>query len=123
MAASWLLCALYLSFCLIGTTKAASFNEEINSSGEYGYYGSSLSNSQVSSYGEEEPRFLFSNFTSGLVQVNTTILTYALVAALVGGAIVLVFYYLITSSNTSSRYGTNNNYDNYDYSNYQQYYR
>lgn len=123
MAASWLISALYLSFCLVGTSKAASFNEEINSGGDYGYYGSSLSDSQVSGYGEEEPRFLFPNFTSGLLQLNSTLLTYGLVAVLGVGAIILVFFYLMSSSNTSSRYGTNNNYDNYDYSNYQQYYR
>ena len=112
-----LLCLAAALGCLAGSSKAYSYNEDISSVGDYNSGG----------YYEQEPRFLFANFTSGLVQVNTTILTYALLAALAGGAVILVLYYLYTAqANTDSRYGYNGNYyDNNGYydSNYQQYYR
>merc|ERR1719203_1282543 len=49
-----------------------------------------------------DPRLFFTNFTSGLLAVNTTILSYAALIIAAGGVVGLVLYYLATSP--SSRY-------------------
>ncbi len=59
-----------------------------------------------------DPRIFFVNFTSSLVQVNATILAYALLALGIAAAAALALYYLyIESQNDSSGYG----YSNYGY--------
>lgn len=52
-----------------------------------------------------DPRIFFANFTSSLVQVNATILTYALIAIAVIGAAAIALYYLFLESQQSSGYG------------------
>jgi len=59
-----------------------------------------------------EARLIFANFTSSLLVVNSTLLAYAGIAAIVGGGILLALYYLANVSQSSSGYG-------YQYSNYQ----
>merc|ERR1712106_1131006 len=49
-----------------------------------------------------DPRLFFTNFTSGLLAVNTTILSYAALITAAGGVVGLVLYYLATSP--QSRY-------------------
>jgi len=48
-----------------------------------------------------EGRFLFPNFTSGLLPVNSTILAWALIAAAIAGAIAVILYYLYLESQSS----------------------
>lgn len=64
-----------------------------------------------------DPRIFFANFTSSLVQVNATILTYAVIALAILGAIAIALYYLFLESQNSSGgygyssgYGSNNQY-------------
>merc|ERR1712117_448006 len=76
----------------------------------------------VSAYSTEElmdfeedaadPRLFFTNFTSGLLAVNTTILTYAALIIAAGGVVGLVLYYLATSpqSRYSQQYGNSQYY-------------
>merc|ERR1719483_715715 len=49
-----------------------------------------------------DPRLFFTNFTSGLLAVNTTILSYAALIIAAGGVVGLVLYYLATAP--QSRY-------------------
>merc|ERR1712115_236267 len=46
---------------------------------------------------ESDPRLFFSNFTSGLVAINTTLLTYGALIVLGGAAIALLMYLLANS--------------------------
>merc|ERR1711944_39795 len=67
-----------------------------------------------------DPRLFFSNFTSGLVAINTTLLTYGALIVLGGGAIALLMY-LLANSGANQRYanaynqygGGNQGYNNY----------
>merc|ERR1712038_2051632 len=73
-----------------------------------------------------DPRLFFSNFTSGLVAINTTLLTYGAMIVLGGGAIALHMY-LLANSGANQRYanaynqgyqGGNQGYNNnYHYAN------
>merc|ERR1711899_585104 len=58
-----------------------------------------LEDSLLESYNESEPdpRLFFSNFTSGLVAINTTLLTYGALIVLGGAAIALLMYLLANS--------------------------
>lgn len=61
-----------------------------------------------------DPRIFFVNFTSSLVQVNATILTYALIAlAVIGAAAIALYYLFLESQNSSGGYG-------YGYNSYSQ---
>lgn len=69
---------------------------------------------------EADPRLFFANFTSSLIQVNSTILAYALIALAVAGAAALALYYLyLESANAGSgqHYGYGQQYgqDSYEY--------
>ena len=67
---------------------------------------------------EADPRLFFVNFTSSLIQVNSTILAYALVGLAIAGAAALALYYLyIESSNSSGGYGQSYG-QNYGYQQY-----
>merc|ERR1711881_713312 len=56
---------------------------------------------------EADPRLFFVNFTSSLVQVNSTILAYALLAlAIAGAAAVALSYLYLESQSSSSGYGS-----------------
>ena len=67
-----------------------------------------------------DPRIFFVNFTSSLVQVNATILTYALIALAVLGAAAIALYYLfLESQNSSSGYGYSDGYGQSSGYNYQ----
>ena len=67
---------------------------------------------------EADPRLFFTNFTSSLIQVNSTILAYALVGLAIAGAAALALYYLyIESANASSGYGQGYS-SNYGYQQY-----
>merc|ERR1712080_161878 len=68
-----------------------------------------------------DPRLFFSNFTSGLVAINTTLLTYGAIIVLGGAAIGLLLYLLATTSpNTryanayGQSYGQNSGYSSYN---------
>jgi hypothetical protein len=66
-----------------------------------------------------DPRLFFVNFTSSLVQVNSTILTYGLLALAIAGAAGLALYYLYIESANSSSYGYGQSYgSNYGYQQY-----
>jgi len=66
---------------------------------------------------EADPRLFFVNFTSSLVQVNTTILAYGLIfLAIVGAAAVALYYLYLESQNSSSGYGSyGSSYNSYNY--------
>merc|ERR1712038_111993 len=66
---------------------------------------------------EADPRLFFVNFTSSLVQVNTTILAYGLIfLAILGAAAVALYYLYLESQNSSSGYGSYGSYSsNYNY--------
>ena len=73
---------------------------------------------------EADPRLFFVNFTSSLVQVNSTILTYGLLALGIAGAAALALYYLYIESANSSSYGYGQSYgSNYGYQQYARYVR
>ncbi len=63
-----------------------------------------------------DPRLFFTNFTSSLVQVNATILAYALLglAILAAGAVALYYLYLESQNQSSGGYGSSHN--SYEYS-------
>lgn len=67
--------------------------------------------------GQADPRLFFVNFTSSLVQVNTTILAYGLILlAIVGAAAVALYYLYLESQNSSSGYGSyGSSYQSYNY--------
>ncbi len=72
---------------------------------------------------EMDPRIFFVNFTSSLVQVNATILAYALLALGIAAAAAIALYYLyVESQNDSSGYGYGYGYEQQGY-NYGQYAR
>merc|ERR1712080_539580 len=52
---------------------------------------------------ESDPRLFFSNFTSGLVAINTTLLTYGALIVL-GGAAIALLMYLLANSGANQRY-------------------
>lgn len=65
---------------------------------------------------ESDPRLFFTNFTSSLIQVNSTILAYALIALAVAGAAALALYYLyLESANAESGYGQQYGYEQEGY--------
>ena len=67
---------------------------------------------------EADPRLFFVNFTSSLVQVNTTLLAYGLIfLAIVGAAAVALYYLYLESQNSGgSGYGSYGNaYNSYNY--------
>merc|ERR1711936_1233705 len=70
-----------------------------------------------------DPRLFFSNFTSGLVAINTTLLTYGALIVLGGGAIALLMYLLANSganhryANAYNQYAGYQGYNNYHYAN------
>merc|ERR1711981_741126 len=69
-----------------------------------------------------DPRLFFSNFTSGLVAINTTLLTYGALIVLGGGAIALLMY-LLANSGANHRYANAyNQYGGYQGSNYNHHY-
>merc|ERR1712080_208208 len=75
---------LYL--CILGASLAAAYDTE----------------EVLLDYDEaSDPRLFFSNFTSGLVAINTTLLTYGAILVLGGAAIGLLLYLLSTSSPNS----------------------
>jgi len=69
----------------------------------------------------EQARLFFVNFTSSLVQVNTTILAYGLIFLAVVGAAAVALYYLYLESQNSGGYGSS--YGSYNQYNYQSYAR
>merc|ERR1711978_434372 len=64
-----------------------------------------LEDSLLDSYDESDsdPRLFFSNFTSGLVAINTTLLTYGALIVL-GGAAIALLMYLLANSGANQRY-------------------
>ena len=62
-----------------------------------------------------DARLFFANFTSSLVQVNSTLLAYALVGLAIAGAAGLALYYLYLQSASSGGYGQ---YSQYGYNQY-----
>jgi len=65
---------------------------------------------------EADPRLFFVNFTSSLVQVNSTILAYALVALAIAGAAAVALYYLyLESASAGSGYGQYSQYSQNSY--------
>merc|ERR1711936_672749 len=69
-----------------------------------------------------DPRLFFSNFTSGLVAINTTLLTYGALIVLGGGAIALLMY-LLANSGANHRYANAyNQYGGYQGGNYNHHY-
>lgn len=70
---------------------------------------------------EADPRLFFVNFTSSLIQVNTTILAYGLIALAIAAGVAIALYYLYveSTSNSSSGYGYGQGYgQNYGYQQY-----
>ena len=70
---------------------------------------------------EADPRLFFVNFTSSLIQVNTTILAYGLIALAIAAGVAIALYYLYveSTSNSSSGYGYGQGYSqNYGYQQY-----
>jgi len=59
---------------------------------------------EVSSQGE--PRLLFANFTSSLLIVNSTLLTYAALGLLGLAGLAYLFYFLTTQQSSSGGYGS-----------------
>jgi len=65
---------------------------------------------------EADPRLFFVNFTSSLVQVNSTILAYALLALAIAGAAAVALYYLyLESASAGSGYGQYSQYSQNSY--------
>ena len=65
---------------------------------------------------EADPRLFFVNFTSSLVQVNSTILAYALIALAIAGAAAVALYYLyLESASAGSGYGQYSQYSHNTY--------
>jgi len=62
-----------------------------------------------------DARLFFANFTSSLIQVNSTLLAYALVGLAIAGAAGLALYYLYLQSASSGGYGQ---YSQYGYNQY-----
>jgi hypothetical protein len=60
---------------------------------------------------EADPRLFIANFTSSLIQVNATILAYALIAVAVVGAVLvgLSFLFVETANTSDSSYGSYGN--------------
>ena len=68
---------------------------------------------------EADPRLFFVNFTSSLIQVNSTLLAYALVAIAIAAAAALALYYLyVESANANQGYGQSYGHNNYGYQQY-----
>merc|ERR1711994_109092 len=71
---------------------------------------------------ESDPRLFFSNFTSGLVAINTTLLTYGALIVL-GGAAIALLMYLLANSGANQRYANAyNQYGGYQGGSYSHYY-
>merc|ERR1711994_441656 len=71
---------------------------------------------------ESDPRLFFSNFTSGLVAINTTLLTYGALIVL-GGAAIALLMYLLANSGANHRYANAyNQYGGYQGGNYNHHY-
>ncbi|CAB4059006.1 unnamed protein product [Lepeophtheirus salmonis] len=67
---------------------------------------------------EADPRLFFVNFTSSLIQVNSTLLAYGLLfLAVLGAGAVALYYLYLESQNGSSydAYGSSNSNYNYNY--------
>merc|ERR1712029_1002426 len=82
-----------------------------------------LEDSLLESYDESEsdPRLFFSNFTSGLVAINTTLLTYGALIVL-GGAAIALLMYLLANSGANQRYANAyNQYGGYQGGSYSHY--
>jgi hypothetical protein len=63
-----------------------------------------------------DPRLFFVNFTQSLVQVNSTILAWALVAlAILGAGAVALYWLWLESQNQSSGYGQSSSYGQQSY--------
>ena len=71
---------------------------------------------------QADPRLFFVNFTSSLVQVNSTLLAYGLVGLAIAGAAAVALYYLYIESANSSSGGYGQSYGQ-NYQNYQSYSR
>merc|ERR1712107_935314 len=70
---------------------------------------------------ESDPRLFFSNFTSGLVAINTTLLTYGALIVL-GGAAIALLMYLLANSGANQRYANAyNQYGGYQGGSYSHY--
>ena len=52
-----------------------------------------------------DPRLFFANYTSSLISVNSTILTYSLLLVSIVGAAAVALYYLYLESVSVSSYG------------------
>jgi len=69
---------------------------------------------------EGDPRFLFANFTSSLLIVNSTLLAYAAIALAALGGLAYLFYFLTTQNSSGGGYGSSSGYgygeDEYGYS-------
>merc|ERR1712241_253222 len=70
---------------------------------------------EVSSQGE--PRLLFANFTSSLLIVNSTLLTYAALGLLGLAGLAYLFYFLTTQQSSSGGYGSSSGSYGSQYSN------
>jgi len=105
---SHLLLALLLAACFVGDCSA---------------FDSALTSEDYDT--DDSARFLFTNFTSSLVQVNSTLLAYTLIALAIGGAAAVALYYLyIESANNRGGYGGYSGGQGYDDNyGYQQYSR
>jgi len=66
---------------------------------------------------EADPRLFFANFTSSLVAVNTTLLSYGLIIlAIMGAGAVALYYFYLESQAASSRFSsTGSEYSTYNY--------
>ena len=66
---------------------------------------------------EADPRLFFANFTSSLVAVNTTLLSYGLIfLAIMGAGAVALYYVYLESQAASSRFSsTGSEYSTYNY--------
>lgn len=69
---------------------------------------------------EADPRLFIANFTSSLIQVNATILAYALIAVAVVGAVLvgLSFLFVETANTSESSYGSYGSQSQYAYGQY-----
>lgn len=86
-------------------------------------YASELSEFEDLSDAGADARLFFVNFTSSLVQVNATLLAYALVAAAIIGAVAIALYYLFLESQNNTGYGYGQSYGSSNSYGYQQYAR
>ena len=93
---------LTLVICLAGAASAASSDPD--------YYDLAEMEAEAG-----DARLFFANFTSSLVQVNSTLLAYALVGLAIAGAAGLALYYLYLQSASSGGYGQ---YSQYGYNQY-----